>query len=242
MTTTIFPSPDQRPALLPGLKVEGSADKAPPHTANSGNQSSTHDPKDPYRVLSQDEWVQLCRGVGVFKDDESEHVIRPTCWYWPAKGFPDGLYQDVMWEKAKYTYYFHILSSIRWTLMILQLALNAVLTALGSLSLKDGTAITAVAGINTLFAGILALMHNSGLPDRYRSDRNEYYKVEEYLKEIIDTRLVDADDTIVEVMADCFDKFQGARQTVQNNIPASYTPSALTSVALKGSQKLRMKK
>lgn len=113
--------------------------------------------------------------------------------------------------------------------MILQLAMSATLTALGSLSMHDGTAITALAGVNTCLAGMLALMHNSGLPDRYRSDRNEYYKVEEYLKEIIDTRLVPVDNDIMEVMAACFDKFQTARQTVQQNVPASYTPSAVTS-------------
>jgi hypothetical protein len=116
--------------------------------------------------------------------------------------------------------------SHRWTLMILQLALSAVLTALGALSDKSGIAITSVAGFNTLFAGILALMHNSGLPDRYRSNRNEFAKVEEYLKEIIDTRLVLAEDSIVEVMATCFDKFASARQSVQNNVPASYIPAA----------------
>jgi hypothetical protein len=71
-----------------------------------------------------------------------------------------------------------------WFLMLAQLALSAVLTALGSTSLKNGTPITVIAAINTSIAGILALMHNSGLPDRYRSDRNEFCKVEEYLKEV----------------------------------------------------------
>ncbi|KAI1877249.1 uncharacterized protein JN550_001321 [Neoarthrinium moseri] len=200
-------------------------------------QASVEKPEVQHRVLSQAEWIQFCRGVGVFKDLESTNVIRPACWYWPAKGFPDGLYQDVLWEKSKFTWFFHLLSAVRWTLMILQLSLNAVLTALGSLSLKNGTVITVIAGINTLFAGLLALIHNSGLPDRYRSDRNEFSKVEQYLKEIIDTRLVPADDTIVEVLASCFDKFSDARQTVQNNIPASYAPSAITPATLKAMQK-----
>ena len=74
-------------------------------------------------------------------------------------------------------------------------------------------------------------MHNSGLPDRYRSDRNEFFKLEEHLKSIIDTALVPADQDINEVLAGCFDMFRDARQTVQNNIPASYTavpPSSKT--------------
>jgi hypothetical protein len=32
--------------------------------------------------------------------------------YWPPRGFPDGLYQDVLWEKAKFTYSFHIIATI----------------------------------------------------------------------------------------------------------------------------------
>ncbi|KAI4602414.1 hypothetical protein KJ359_009657 [Pestalotiopsis sp. 9143b] len=179
-----------------------------------------------YRILSQQEWVQFCHGVGVMKDDESKAVIRPTAWYWPPKGFPDGLYQDVLWEKAKFTYSFHILATIRWVLMILQLSLNAILTALGSSSSKDSVVITTIAGCNTLVSGLLALMHNSGLPERYRSDRNEFGKIEDYLKEIVDTRLVPVDDSIVEVMARCFDKFASARQSVQQNVPASYVPAA----------------
>lgn len=110
--------------------------------------------------------------------------------------------------------------------MILQLSLNAVLTALGSTAYKDGVAITTVAAVNTLFAGILALLHNSGLPERYRSNRNEFAKIEEYLKEIIDTRLVLAEESVAEVMAACFDKFAAARQSVRNNVPASYVSAS----------------
>ncbi|ORY62920.1 uncharacterized protein BCR38DRAFT_315660, partial [Pseudomassariella vexata] len=176
------------------------------------------------RLLSEDEWVQFCRGVGVFKDnDESHTVIRPKAWYWPVKGFPDGLYQDVLWGKVKSNYWYHILSTIRWTLMILQIAMNAVLTALGSFATNSGTAITVVAAVNTCMSSILALMHNSGLPDRYRSDRNEFYKLEQHMKEIIDARLVTPPEvTVMDVMADCFHRFNNARQTVENNIPSSY--------------------
>jgi hypothetical protein len=70
-------------------------------------------------------------------------------------------------------------------------------------------------------------MHNSGLPDRYRSDRNEFYRLEQHMKSIIDTALVPVNENINEVLAGCFEKFENARQTVQNNIPASYTPAAL---------------
>ena len=76
------------------------------------------------------------------------------------------------------------MSIIRRILMILQIVLGAVLAALGSVDTRTSTAtpITVLAAINAVDAGLLALMHNSGLPDRYRLDRVEFVKVEDFLK------------------------------------------------------------
>ncbi|KAI1079474.1 hypothetical protein F5B20DRAFT_165966 [Whalleya microplaca] len=243
MATTIYSSQSSKPPSLPQLGIDSSM--APQPTSRPSPPQTKDDPPPPtppappapsgppanspetnYRLLSQDEWVQFCRGVCVFKDDESQEIVRPTSTLWPPKGFKDGLYQDVLCEKTKFTYWFYLLSAVRWILMILQLAMNAVMTALGSMAYKNGTSITVIAAVNTCVSGMLALMHNSGLPDRYRSDRNEFYKLEERLKSIVDTRLVPADQSINEVLASCFAMFRHARQTVQNNIPQSYTPAA----------------
>lgn len=173
--------------------------------------------------------MQFCRGIGALKDGERGAAVNPNCWYWPPKGFPDGLYRDIMIQKTKYDYFYHIISIFRWIMMVKQIILGACLTALGSLSLSDGTAITILAAANTINAGILALMHNSGLPDRYRLDRDEYFEVFVYIKEIIDTRLVEADEDIAEIVAGCFSKFKQAKSTVSANDPATYTPSTVTS-------------
>ena len=80
-------------------------------------RSRSPDPNS-LRFLSDEEWTQFCRGVGVFSDkDDSHTVIRPTCWYWPVKGLPDGLYRDILYEKTKFTYWFHILSTIQYALV-----------------------------------------------------------------------------------------------------------------------------
>ncbi|KAK6958042.1 hypothetical protein Daesc_000835 [Daldinia eschscholtzii] len=235
MASTIYPSKDNNPhrSHIPRLNIDAAMASQPPSAPpspkpTSGNGNAPPKPKDhgkdTYRLLSHIEWVQFCRGVGVFKDDESEEVIRPTSTLWPPKGFRDGLYQDVLTEKTKFTYMFHSVDIVSWLLMLLQIAMGAVLTALGSVSsAKNGTAITSIAAVNTCVGGILALLHNSGLPARYRSDRNEFYKLEEHIKSIVDTALVPSDQDINAVLAGCFEMFRHARQTVQNNIPASYT-------------------
>ncbi|KAI0478180.1 hypothetical protein F4859DRAFT_521037 [Xylaria cf. heliscus] len=213
----------------------------------------TQEPEN-YRLMKKGEWLQFCRGIGILKDEESEEVIRATSRLWPPSGFKDGLYNDILYEKTKYNYYYHALCIVAWILMLLQLALSAILTALGATSSDNGTPITIIAGINTSVAGILALLHNSGLPDRYRWDRNEFYKLEEHVKAIVDTGLVPAAHGVNDVLAECFDMFATALQTVQNNAPSMYIPAvgpskksaaaaaALASVPKRVSQKLESKK
>lgn len=135
-----------------------------------------------HRFLSPAEWARVAHGVGAIREGETHQVVHPTCWYWPPRRLPEGLYRDVVTQRSKYFLYYHILSTLRWFLMILQIVLGAVLTALGSFQMKDGTTITVLAAINTVDAGLLALMHNSGLPDRYRLDKVEFIKVEDFLK------------------------------------------------------------
>jgi len=132
------------------------------------------------RQLAPAEWARLARGVGALHDDGENHtIVHPTCWYWPPKGLPQGLYRDTIMQKTKNFYQYHVLASIRWFLMIMQIILGAILTALGSLSSTSGTPITLLAALNTVDAGLLALMHNSGIPERYRSNRVEFSKVED---------------------------------------------------------------
>ncbi|KAI3332390.1 hypothetical protein HD806DRAFT_546509 [Xylariaceae sp. AK1471] len=154
---------------------------------------------------------------------------------------------EVLYEKTKFTYFYRALSTIVWLLMLLQLALSAILTSLGATSRDNGTPITAIAAINTGVSGILALMHNSGLPDRYRSDRNEFYKIEEHIKAIVDSGLVPLSHSVNDVLAECFEMFATALQTVENNAPSTYAlatgPRPPASAApLRASQRLESEK
>ncbi|KAI0550617.1 hypothetical protein F4679DRAFT_594547 [Xylaria curta] len=252
-TTTIFDA-----SKSPSLSPYGANSTFPQHghapPSNPPPQNGPPKPSQPnqegehYRLMSKSEWLQFCRGVGILKDEESEEVIRATSRLWPPKGFKDGLYNDVLYEKTKYSYYYHALCVISWILMLLQIALSAILTALGATSSDNGTPITILAAVNTSIAGILALLHNSGLPDRYRWDRNEFYKIEEHIKEIVDTGLVPVTHSVNDVIAECFDMFATALQTVQNNAPSMYTTATspakppLAPVPARVSQKLDPKK
>lgn len=135
-----------------------------------------------HRFLSPAEWARVAHGLGAIEEGETHAVIHPTCWYWPPKNLPDGLYKDVITHRSKYFILYHLISTLRWFLLILQIVLGAILTALGSVQGNLNTPITVLAALNTVAAGLLALMHNSGLPDRYRLDKVEFMKVEDSLK------------------------------------------------------------
>jgi hypothetical protein len=95
---------------------------------------------------------------------------------------PEGLYRDVITQRSKYMMLYLVLSTLRWALMILQLVVGATVTAFGAAESHMVDTITVLGAVNTVNAGLLALMHNSGLPDRYRMDKVEFVRVEDFLK------------------------------------------------------------
>jgi len=94
-------------------------------------------------------------------------------------------------QRSKYSIGYTILSALHWIFLTLQIAVGASLTALGSSGLASPSfdddnprdaPITILAAINTVVAGLLALMHNSGLPERYRKDMNEFDKIKNHVR------------------------------------------------------------
>ncbi|KAK7418549.1 hypothetical protein QQX98_003894 [Neonectria punicea] len=178
-----------------------------------------------HRFLTQAEWLIFAHGVGGVKDAENQAPLHPVSWWWPPKGLPAGLYRDIVYQRTKAFYIFHFSSIVRWSLMMMQLFLGASLTGLGSFSLSQGTSITVLGAANTVIAGVLAFLHNSGLPDRYGYDKAEFEDVEDHIREILDTAMVPADHSIDQALAECFDLYHHAKATVLANKPVTYTKS-----------------
>ncbi|CEJ84914.1 hypothetical protein VHEMI03614 [[Torrubiella] hemipterigena] len=135
---------------------------------------------------------------------------------------PFGLYKDVVQKRTHSMVFYRFTCVARWLLMFLQLCISATLTALGSMAARDGTPITVLGAINTVAAGILAFLHNSGLPDRYRYDMNEFKEVEDHIKEILDSGIAPAGLTAEQILAECFELYRDAKLTVTANMPDNY--------------------
>ncbi|KAK2629087.1 hypothetical protein QTJ16_002190 [Diplocarpon rosae] len=168
--------------------------------------------------LSHADHAIICRSIGAVSDDENARMQHPASLLYPPRGLPSGLYRDVVRSRttSQYQYYF---SSFMFTPRF-----NPAGT---------GTTITVLAAVNTVLAGLLALMHNSGLPDRYKNDWTEFDEVEMYLKELVEAGVVRSGWSCEQVVEHCFALYRRAKGTVARNKPAAY--SSTTSPAAKSS-------
>lgn len=198
--------------------------------------------KPHYRFLNTTEWTTLAQGIGAIRDTEDQKPTHPKSWWWPPRGMVRGLYRDIIRERVIFCYLFHVTSISRWGFMIVQLFIGASLTALGPQLLHGGIPITVLGAANTIIAGLLALLHNSGLPDRYRHNMAEFEVLEDRIRELLDSGLVPVDETIDQTLAECFDHYHQAKVTVAANMPVTYNSKRSlqglrgTTVATGGSQ------
>ncbi|KAF4126669.1 hypothetical protein GMORB2_0405 [Geosmithia morbida] len=175
-----------------------------------------------YRRLSYTERAMLARSVGAVHDVEQAKPVHPRHWWWPPRGMAPGLYRNVVEERTMWFCFFHVTSTLRWVLMLLHIVVAATMAALGQGSPKQASRTTALAAANTVIAGILALMHNSGLPDRYRNNKAEFEIVEDHICRLVESGLVPVDQPIEQTVADCFDRLQDAKAAVRASLPAAY--------------------
>lgn len=103
---------------------------------------------------------------------------------------------------------------------------------------KFGIAITVIAAGNTVNAGLLALLHGSGLPSRLRSDMAEYEKVQMWMEEVMRGEVAlgltmtggraDSGVTIRDkVVGEATKRFMKARGTVEKNRPSAYSAPSM---------------
>lgn len=220
-------SKDKGKPMLPALSILRNAQNAAqPQHDNQSRRSVIEKPDQPqtprHRFLAPSEWAVFAHGVGGIKDGEVQDPVRPHTGVWPPRGMSRGLYKDTVIQRTKCYYLFHLSSIFRWVLLIMQILIGATLTALGPSSGDNSLAITILGAANTVVAGLLALIHNSGVPDRFRYDMQEFERVEDHIRSILEGRLAPADEELDQLTAECFDMFSQAKATVAANMPPSY--------------------
>lgn len=182
----------------------------------------------PMKLLSSSDLIEVCQKIGAPPSRcRIEPTIPPSDTNTP-KDVPSGLYKEVIASRTKSQRQYWFMATLYNTCIVLQLLLGAALTALGSSdnSTSHRLAITILAAGNTVNAGIIALLHNSGLPNRLKQDWNEYAKVEAFLEELMYTGLVGVNETKVDAVAKCWDMYATAKATIEKNKPEVYTTAS----------------
>lgn len=232
MSTPITPL-STHPDVKPPLNEDINKDKAKEtikETSNSSQSSSSTQQSistPPVTSLVPNDLRQVCFAIGAPYSSFEEPTPKPTLIRWNSNTppAPPGLYASVisLRRRAQYSYYF---SSILYNLLLIaQLLLSAANTALAAQASSHRITLTVLTALTTVNAGIVALLHNSGLPNRLRNDWNEYDKVETFLVEIMTKGVIPAGSTWQDVVQMCFDKFAAAKATVQANKPSFYSTS-----------------
>jgi hypothetical protein len=214
---------------------------SPPSTSSSSSSQSSSPPSKVAK-LSQTSIHIIRHSIGCTNDPESSALIHTTSNFYPPRGLPPGLYKSIILSRT-ISQYQYILSTLFFNFsLVLQVILGAAVTAIGS-SDRHGVAVTILAAANTVNAGLLALMHNSGLPDRYKNDWNVLEELEMWIWKVVETGVLEMTGRgedgwdAQEVVHECFERYAEVKKTIAKNKPAAYLPTTAKEVTGKAKKK-----
>ena len=137
-----------------------------------------------------------------------------------------GIYGAVIREQKRKAAQHLALSILVYGAHFGQIVIGAILTALGPDAGSHAFAITAFGAVNTVVAGVLALIKGQGLPERLRKDEMEFRRLQDWIEEtesLLAVGVVGRDrkeaGLLVEV---AFKKYNAAKASEENNLPENY--------------------
>ncbi|KAK3488067.1 uncharacterized protein B0T23DRAFT_323106 [Neurospora hispaniola] len=107
-----------------------------------------------------------------------------------------------------------------------QILIGATLTALGPSAGKHAIIITVLGAVNTVIAGVLALIKGQGLPERLRHDQAEFRKLQDWIEQteaLLAVGVIGRDRKEVGLLIQvAFRKYNAVRQSEENNRNENY--------------------
>ncbi|KAJ4415766.1 hypothetical protein N0V82_007128 [Gnomoniopsis sp. IMI 355080] len=141
---------------------------------------------------------------------------------------PVGMYKSVIEERRRRQWQHAAMS---WCLNIVhfaQVVIGATLTALGPNARLYTVPITVLGALNTVIAGVLALLKGQGLPERLHKDGMVYQRLQEWVEEteaLLVTGIIGRDNRDIGVLVEsAFKKYNSAKLSEENNRPDNYVP------------------
>ncbi|KAM7216338.1 hypothetical protein V8F06_008260 [Rhypophila decipiens] len=117
-----------------------------------------------------------------------------------------------------------------WVCHFGQIILGASLTALGPTAGSYPALITLLGAINTVIAGILALIKGQGLAERLRHDQAEFRKLQDWIEQteaLLAVGVIGRNRQEVGLLVQvAFKKYNAAKASEENNVPENWVRAA----------------
>lgn len=137
-----------------------------------------------------------------------------------------GIYKAVITAKRNKMWQFRAMWCVIMFCHFAQIIIGAALTALGPLANDHGVVITILGALNTVIAGVLALVSGQGVPDRIQKDEIGYRKIQDWIEEteaLLAVGIIGRNRKEVGLLVEeAFKKYNAAKSNEENNRPNSY--------------------
>ncbi|KAI2609474.1 uncharacterized protein GGS25DRAFT_484917 [Hypoxylon fragiforme] len=137
-----------------------------------------------------------------------------------------GIYRSVLRTQTHKTIQLALLTAFLYFCYFAQIVIGAVLTAIGPHSARYETLITVLGALNTVIAGILALLKGSGQPQRVEKDRVGFRRLQDWIEEteaLLAVGVIGRNRKEVGLLVEsAFKRYNSAKMSVENNSPDYY--------------------
>ncbi|KAI2629475.1 hypothetical protein GGS21DRAFT_226864 [Xylaria nigripes] len=137
-----------------------------------------------------------------------------------------GIYLNVIKTQTRKRIQYAMLQAFLYVVHIAQIVIGAALTAI-SASVDYQTAITVLGVVNTVLAGVLALIRGSGQPQNLNKDRIEYRRLQDWIEEteaLLAVGVIGRNRREVgHLVESAFKRYNAAKTSEENNDPEYYS-------------------
>lgn len=124
-----------------------------------------------------------------------------------------------------------LLDGLLYSSHFAQVMIGAALTALGPTAGRHAVLITVLGAVNTVLAGLLALVKGQGLPERLKKDEAEFRKLRDWIEEtdsLLAVGVLGRSRKEVGYLVElAFKKYNAVKASEENNRPDSYIQQAV---------------
>ncbi|KAI1456393.1 hypothetical protein F4805DRAFT_432698 [Annulohypoxylon moriforme] len=137
-----------------------------------------------------------------------------------------GIYKSVIEAQQTKGIQHALLTAFLYLCYFAQIVIGAALTAVGPNSSRYEVLITVLGAINTVLAGVLALIKGSGQPQRMEKDRVGFRRLQDWIEEteaLLAVGVIGRNRKEVGLLVEsAFKRYNAAKMSVENNSPDFY--------------------